>query len=86
MYIHVTYDPFFHKHSCRIPINCGFLFITDEISKFLTLVSKLGYEDKPDYNKYKALFRDGLKRLGIKDEWKLNLPSSGPPFKVHILR
>ncbi|XP_022330674.2 serine/threonine-protein kinase VRK1-like [Crassostrea virginica] len=53
----------------------------DEILKFLTLVSKLGYEDKPDYNKYKALFRDGLKRLGIKDEWKLNLPTSGPPYK-----
>lgn len=58
----------------------------DEISKFLTLVSKLGYEEKPDYNKYRALFHEGLKKLGVKDEWKLNLPIAGAPLKKGIKR
>jgi hypothetical protein len=54
----------------------------DEISKFLNFISKLGYEEKPDYNKYKTLFRDGLKKLGVKDEWKLHLPLGGASAKV----
>ncbi|XP_056021256.1 serine/threonine-protein kinase VRK1-like [Ostrea edulis] len=57
-----------------------------EISKFLTLILKLGYEEKPDYNKYKTLFKDGLKKLGVKDEWKLHLPVAGTSAKKSVKR
>lgn len=46
------------------------------------MVSKLGYDEKPNYTKYKEVFKGGLKKLGVKDEWKLNLPLSGPAAKV----
>lgn len=58
------------------------LFFSDEISTFLTMVSKLGYDEKPNYTKYKEVFKGGLKKLGVKDEWKLSLPISGPANKV----
>lgn len=57
-------------------------FFSDEISTFLTMVSKLGYDEKPNYTKYKEVFKGGLKKLGVKDEWKLNLPISRPAAKV----
>lgn len=57
-------------------------FFSDEISTFLTMVSKLGYDEKPNYTKYKEVFKGGLKKLGVKDEWKLSLPISGPANKV----
>lgn len=58
----------------------------DEISTFLTMVSKLGYDEKPNYTKYKEVFKGGLKKLGVKDEWKLSLPISGPANKRGLKR
>lgn len=46
------------------------------------MVSKLGYDEKPNYTKYKEVLKGGLKKLGVKDEWKLNLPISRPAAKV----
>lgn len=46
------------------------------------MVSKLGYDEKPSYTKYKEVFKGGLKKLGVKDEWKLKIPLSGPAAKV----
>lgn len=46
---------------------------TDEISKYLTYVSKMKYEDVPDYNKLRSIFRGGISG---KDEWKIDLPLS----------
>lgn len=45
----------------------------DEISKYLTYVSKLKYDENPDYNKLRSIFRGGISG---KDEWKLDLPLS----------
>ena len=53
-----------------IVIYCLF---TDEISKYLTYVSKLKYDENPDYNKLRNIFRGGISG---KDEWKLDLPLS----------
>ncbi|VDI28164.1 vaccinia related kinase [Mytilus galloprovincialis] len=45
----------------------------DEITKYLTYVSKMKYEDVPDYNKLRSIFRGGISG---KDEWKIDLPLS----------
>lgn len=45
----------------------------EEISKYLTYVSKMSYEQVPDYNMLKNLFRGGITG---KDEFKLDLPLS----------
>jgi hypothetical protein len=39
----------------------------------LTYVSKLKYDENPDYNKLRNIFRGGISG---KDEWKLDLPLS----------
>lgn len=51
--------------------------VPDEISKYLTLVMKLGYEEKPNYQKMRDIFTKGLGNLGVKDSWKLGLPVAG---------
>lgn len=51
---------------------------SEELSKYLVMVKKLQYEEEPDYNKLRDLFRSGLKKIGWKDEWKIGLPLSGP--------
>ncbi|XP_033735096.1 serine/threonine-protein kinase VRK1-like isoform X2 [Pecten maximus] len=52
--------------------------IPDEVQKYFEMVKKLQYDECPNYESMKTLFRKGLKRLGVKDEWKLDLPLNGP--------
>ncbi|ESP02841.1 hypothetical protein LOTGIDRAFT_110807, partial [Lottia gigantea] len=50
----------------------------DTIKTFLTAVSKLKYDEKPNYEKFRQTLRQGLsKNGGGKDEWILNLPVDG---------
>ena len=49
------------------------LYFIDEIAKYFTYISKLKYEEVPDYNKMRGIFRGGI--VG-KDEWKIDLPHS----------
>ncbi|XP_021341935.1 serine/threonine-protein kinase VRK1-like isoform X1 [Mizuhopecten yessoensis] len=52
--------------------------VPDEVQKYFEMVKKLQYEECPNYEGMRTLFRKGLKSLGVKDEWKLDLPLSGP--------
>ncbi|XP_060070609.1 serine/threonine-protein kinase VRK1-like [Ylistrum balloti] len=52
--------------------------IPDEVQKYFEMVEKLRYEECPNYDGMRMIFRRGLKNLGVKDEWKLDLPLSGP--------
>ncbi|XP_050404327.1 serine/threonine-protein kinase VRK1 isoform X2 [Patella vulgata] len=49
----------------------------DVISTFLTAVAKLKYDDKPNYTQLRQILRQGLNKVGVKDEWKLNLSIDG---------
>lgn len=46
------------------------------------MVLKLGYDEKLNYIKYKEVFKGGLKKLGVKDEWKFSLSILGLVNKV----
>lgn len=52
--------------------------VPDEVQKYFEMVKKLQYDECPNYEGMKTLFRKGLKNLGKKDEWKLDLPLNGP--------
>lgn len=52
--------------------------IPSEIQKYFEMVKKTEYEECPNYEAMRSLFRKSLKSLGVKDEWKLDLPLSGP--------
>lgn len=41
------------------------------------MVKKIGYDEKPNYNKLREIFQKGLTSLGVKDVWKLALPVGG---------
>lgn len=45
------------------------------------MVSKMKYDEKPNYNKMREIFQKGLTSLGFKDMWKLALPIGGAPVK-----
>lgn len=55
----------------------------DEISKYLNYVSKLKYDEVPDYNKLRSLFKSGLSG---KDEWKMDLPTSTQKTQTGVKR
>lgn len=52
--------------------------VPEELSKYLVMVKELQYEEEPDYGKLRDLFKGGLKKMGWKDEWIIDLPLSGP--------
>lgn len=53
-----------------------------EITTYLTMVKKMSYDEKPNYNKMREIFQKGLNSLGIKDQWKLALPLGGATGKA----
>ncbi|KAK3093890.1 hypothetical protein FSP39_021504 [Pinctada imbricata] len=55
-----------------------------EILKYFTIVTKLGYDAKPNYDQLRGLFKDGLKKISWSDEWKLDLPISETGAKKSV--
>lgn len=55
-----------------------------EITNFLKIVQQMQYEEKPNYNKMRDIFTKGLSSLGVKDTWKLELPTPGAKAKVTL--
>lgn len=49
-----------------------FVFIVGFISRFLEAVAKLKFEEKPDYDKFRSILRQGLKDAGLADDGKLS--------------
>lgn len=54
------------------------LISIEPISAFLKYVAKLKYDEKPDYEKCRKLFADGLKSLGKSNSGELEFKMSSP--------
>lgn len=47
-----------------------------ELAKFMQEVKSIGYSDKPDYAKFRAILQQGLKSIGVTDDKKLDFTLS----------
>ena len=63
------------KSTLNVIYNVSKNYFTEEISSYLVQVKKLSYTEKPNYNQLRDIFTKGLTKLGIKDTWKLALPT-----------
>lgn len=48
------------------------LCLSDELIKFMEVVKKLDYNEKPDYQKLRKILQQGLKSIGATDDDKLD--------------
>uniref|UniRef100_A0A8C9QY71 non-specific serine/threonine protein kinase n=1 Tax=Scleropages formosus TaxID=113540 RepID=A0A8C9QY71_SCLFO len=70
-------DPIYVRDS-KINISCihksllNFKFPSGEMLKFMEEVKSLGYTDKPNYQKFRAILQEGLKSIGATDDDKLD--------------
>lgn len=54
--------------------------VPDEIQRFMEEVKSLGYQDKPPYEKLRAILQNGLKAIRAKDDNQLEFsPVRGAP-------
>jgi len=51
------------------------------MTKFLSHVSSLKYDQAPDYTKIKGWLKEGLAKAGVKDEWKVEVAAKSKATK-----
>lgn len=52
-----------------------------ELKQYLEYVAKMGYTDKPDYNKVRTLFKKAIVNAGFKDDGKLEFAATREPAR-----
>lgn len=55
----------------------------DTMREYMEIINKIGYDEKPDYDKIRKLFKAGLKKCGVSDDGKtVCLPSAKTACKL----
>ena len=64
-----------------MPIIDGIQRVSEELETFLTYVSQLEFEAKPDYARCKKMFGDALKRRKLPLDGKIDFSAPKSPVK-----
>lgn len=60
------------------------IFFSGVIAEYFKNISQLKFNERPDYAKYRKLFKDAVEESGHKDEGNLEFQTEGKTYEIEL--